>query len=237
MLITPLGDSALVVHLCDGFEDDAQKCLRAVRAAVRRIEAAELPAINDIAPAFTTVGVFFDPARVMEATDGDGDSFEILKTRITSALRSKRGPREERVESRVIEIPVCYDREFGLDLRQLAERAGIAAADIVSRHAAATYHVRCIGFTPGFPYLSGLPPELATPRRATPRKSVPAGSLAIGGMQTGIYPLPSPGGWNIIGRTPLRMFDPARVPPALLAIGDRVRFQPITRAEFDAQAS
>jgi inhibitor of KinA len=103
-------------------------------------------------------------------------------------------------------------------------------------HSNAHYRVNCLGFTPGFPYLSGLPPALRTPRRPVPRKQVPAGSVGIGGSQTGIYPMTSPGGWNIIGRTPIRLFNPQKNPPALLCAGDSVRFRPITLDEFEQLA-
>jgi inhibitor of KinA len=130
-------------------------------------------------------------------------------------------------------VPVCYDRDFAVDLDEVATRSRLMPAEVVSRHASASYRVACVGFTPGFPYLSGLPNELATPRRLTPRKLVAAGSVGIGGNQTGIYPQDSPGGWNIIGRTPLRLFDPSEVPPSLFVIGDTVRFRQITRDEFE----
>ncbi len=116
----------------------------------------------------------------------------------------------------------------------LTERVRAVVAGVGDPGGAADYRVNCIGFTPGFPFLTGLPKTLATPRRATPRKEIPAGSVGIGGAQTGIYPLRSPGGWNLIGRTPFRLFDPARNPPVLLSAGDRVRFRAITREEFAA---
>ena len=142
--------------------------------------------------------------------------------------------RKTKAASALIEVPVCYDSEFALDLEDVARVAGLPAVEIVRRHAGAAYRVNCVGFTPGFPFMSGLPSELATPRRATPRKEVPAGSVGIGGAQTGIYPRNSPGGWNVIGRTPLRLFDVQRDPPALFRAGDRVRFRQISREEFDA---
>ncbi|HEV3410347.1 MAG TPA: 5-oxoprolinase subunit PxpB [Chthoniobacterales bacterium] len=138
--------------------------------------------------------------------------------------------------AREVAIPVCYEREFALDLDAVARHTGLSPDEVVQRHSAARYVVGCVGFTPGFPYLSGLPPELATPRRTAPRTQVPAGSVGIGGAQSGIYPQVSPGGWNIIGRTPLRLFDLAQNPPALLQAGNRVRFRAISRAEFDATA-
>lgn len=130
------------------------------------------------------------------------------------------------LDSRQIEIPVIYGGEHGPDLADVARHTGLSEQQVVERHASADYITYFIGFQPGFPYLGGLPTELATPRRAEPRLAVPAGSVGIGGSQTGIYPLPTPGGWQIIGRTDLRLFDPQREPATLLQPGDRVRFVP-----------
>jgi len=132
-----------------------------------------------------------------------------------------------------MEIPVCYEPEFGFDLEHVATHASLDGKEVVHLHSAAEYRVHCVGFTPGFPFLGGLNPKLATPRKDIPRKEIPAGSVGIGGKQTGIYPIKSPGGWNIIGRTPLRLFDPQKDPPALLRAGARVRFRAITREEFE----
>jgi biotin-dependent carboxylase-like uncharacterized protein len=131
-----------------------------------------------------------------------------------------------------VEIPVCYGGEYGPDLDGVAAHSGLSAAEVIARHERAEYLVHAIGFSPGFPYLGGLPPELATPRRTTPRLRVSPGSVAIGGGQTGVYPLETPGGWNLIGRTSLRLFDPWRKEPALLRAGDRVRFRAISADEF-----
>ena len=148
---------------------------------------------------------------------------------------SRGGRRKQRdTGKRLVEIPVCYEAEFALDLEEVSRQAQIDPTKIVDLHCAAQYRVNCIGFTPGFPFLGGLDKRLATPRRSIPRKEIPAGSVAIAGGQTGIYPMKSPGGWNIIGRTPLHLFDPRKDPPALLRPGDRVRFRAITRSEFEA---
>jgi inhibitor of KinA len=220
--ITSLGDSALVVNVCDGFEDDAERCLKAVMDAHRRLATAQLPGVIEITPAFTTLGIFIDSI-------GEEDA----EVKIAAALRADCSAKQnEPLKPRPTEIPVCYDEEFALDLPEVAEQSSLPPSEVIKRHAAARYRVRCLGFTPGFPYLSGLPAELATARRASPRTAIAAGSVGIGGRQTGIYPQQSPGGWNIIGRTPLRLFDPTSTPPSLFAIGDEVRFRPITRAEF-----
>jgi len=134
---------------------------------------------------------------------------------------------------RVVEIPVCYGGDLGPDLDDVARMHELSPDEVVRLHSAAEYLVYMIGFMPGFAYLGGLPERIATPRRKTPRTAVPAGTVGIGGRQTGVYPLVSPGGWNLIGRTPVKIFDIARAEPTLLGTGDRVRFRPMTRAEFD----
>jgi len=226
MEITPLGDSALIVRVVDDFARDPAASLNAVLAALRSLEAAAIPGVTEMAPSYSTVAVFFDPARI--------EPFERFKTTIGSVLKASFVEDASRIEARLIEIPVCYDREFALDLDVVARGAGLAEAEVSQRHSDAAYRVNCVGFIAGFPFMSGLPTELATPRRAAPRKEVPAGSVAIGGAQTGIYPRNSPGGWNVIGRTPLRLFDVQREPPTILQAGDRVRFRKISREEFDA---
>lgn len=224
--IAPLGDAALRIRLAVDFEADPAAALRAVLEARDRIRAANIPGITDLTPAYQTIGVFYDPCCAGPA--------DLLIENVRHAI--SRAVAETKIAARAITIPVCYDRDFAIDIREVAKRAKLPVEKIVELHAAAEYRVVCIGFTPGFAYLSGLPREIATPRRATPRTQVPAGSVAIGGSQTGIYPQGSPGGWNIIGRTPLTLFDPANDPPALLQAGDIVRFRAIERKEFLALA-
>lgn len=201
--------------------------------AHRCLQAAQLPGVLDLAPAYTTLGVFFDPIAATNAGAPPGNVTGWYEQRIRGALancnKMKAGP----TRPGVVDVPVCYDPEFGLDRGEVANRAGLSIQKVVDMHCGADYRVHCVGFTPGFPFLGGLPKKLATPRRSTPRKEIPAGSVAIGGEQTGIYPVKSPGGWNVIGRTPLRLFDPNKNPPALFQPGDRVRFQVITRQEFE----
>ena len=237
--IEPLGDAALLVHGTGGIAS-TEDALDAVLALRDRLRAESIPGVIEITSAYSSVAVFYDPAAVAPAADADPDSiFEWLKARILRSVSApgvgKRRPSRRRYAT--AEIPVCYDAEFAFDLTEVARRAGFSIDEVVARHARGEYRVQCVGFAPGFPYLSGLPEELASPRRATPRAHVPAGSVAIGGVQTGIYPQDSPGGWNVIGRTPACLFDPQRDPPTLLQAGDRVRFRNITRAEFDALRS
>jgi inhibitor of KinA len=235
MEITPIGDSALIVHVRDQFEDAPEEALSEVLRTFRRLEAAAIPSITELAPAYTTVAVFFDPLAVVDAGGEPDRILDWLADRIRAALSSAAASGLRKVtDARLVEIPVCYDTEFALDLNDVAQHARISPREVVDLHGAAEYRVSCIGFVPGFPFLAGLPKKIATPRRATPRKEVPAGSVAIGGAQTGIYPLRSPGGWNLIGRTPVRLFEPDRNPPTLLRAGDYVRFRSITREEFDS---
>ena len=240
MEIVPLGDSALIVRVRERFEDAPDQTLTEVLRTFRRLQDAAIPGVIELAPAYTTVAVFFDPIVVANAAPKLDQGLDWLMKRVreVAAAGAKRGRRvrSTRSEARSIEIPVCYDPEFALDLDHVASQAKLTPTKVVDLHSRAEYRVSCIGFVPGFPFLAGLPKELATPRRATPRKEIPAGSVAIGGAQTGIYPLRSPGGWNLIGRTPLHLFDPGKTPPAFLRAGDRVRFRAITREEFEALA-
>ena len=237
MEIAPLGDAALVVRIRDRFEDAPEKTLNDVLNVLQRLEDAQIPGIIELAPAYTTVAVFFDPARVIDAAGEPDCVMEWLTQKIYEALTHGKRKQVKHAAARWVEIPVCYDPEFALDLDHVADHARMSRKEVVDLHSAAEYRVNCIGFTPGFPYLTGLPGKLATPRRATPRKEIPTGSVAIGGAQTGIYPQVSPGGWNVIGRTPLRLFDPQKDPPVLLRAGNRVRFRAITREEFEALKS
>ena len=234
MEIISLGDSALILRVRENFQDNPEGALQAVLNLQERLQLAALPWVVECAPAYASLGVFFDPVRASEAGAPAEDLFAWVETQIRAALARPFRAKTKRAQIECREIPVCYDAEFALDLSVISQHTGLSPAEVVQRHSAADYRVHGLGFAPGFPYLGGLPPELATPRRAVPRKQVPAGSVAIGGVQTGVYPTASPGGWNVIGRTPLRFFDAQREPPALLAVGMRLRFRAITRAEFDA---
>src|SRR5687767_3387323 len=228
MRIEPLGDSALLVRVVDDYGPESDRALDEVLGALRQLKAAAIPGVIELASAYTTVAVFFDPAMT---------GFDAVRAEIDQVLQDTEQTRPRADRGSTIEVPVCYEYEFGPDLREVAWHARLSAQEVVRRYSAALYRVTCVGFTPGFPYLSGLPPELATPRRASPRQEIPAGAVAIGGTQTGIYPQKSPGGWNIIGRTPISLFEVKREPPSLLQAGDRVRFRRISREEFDRSSA
>jgi inhibitor of KinA len=239
MDIIPLGDSALVVRVREQFEDAPDETLDEVLRIFRLLQRASIPGVIELAPAYTTVAVFFDPVAVLKSNGAANGVFDELATKIRSAIisASKRQRRRVAVRGpRLTEIPVCYDAEFAFDLDRVAEHTKLSEREIIDLHSTREYQVACIGFVPGFTFLAGLPKNLATPRRDVPRKEIPPGSIGIGGAQTGIYPLRSPGGWNLIGRTPLKLFDPTKDPPTLLCPGDRVRFRAIPREEFAALA-
>jgi inhibitor of KinA len=238
MEIVPLGDSAVIVRMRERFDDAPEQTLDTVLRVFQQLQNAAIPGVIELAPAYTSVTAFFDPISVVKGAETPHKVFDWLAARIRAgvAAGADRGRHRTATQRRVrlVEIPVCYDPEFALDIDDVARRAAILSSEVIRLHSAAEYRVACIGFVPGFPFLAGLPKELATPRRDVPRKQIPSGSVGIGGAQTGIYPLRSPGGWNLIGRTPLRLFDPQKNPPALLRAGERVRFRKISRDEFES---
>lgn len=240
MEIVPVGDSALIVRVRERFEDSPDETLDEVLRTFQQLRKAGIPGVVGLAPAYTSVAVFFDSLQIAKASGQPERAFDWLNERVRAAVAETvdrgRRHRATRGDIHSVEIPVCYDPEFAPDLDDVARHAEISANEVVHLHSAAQYRVACIGFVPGFPFLTGLPKKLATPRRDTPRKEIPPGSVGIGGAQTGIYPLRSPGGWNLIGRTPLRLFDPQKDPPTLLHAGDRVQFRAIARQEFAAFA-
>ena len=225
MRIEPLGDRALLITL--GAEI-APAVYDRVQRSLGQLRAARLAGVTDMVPAFASIVLHYDPTRI--AASADGSPYATLAAAVEQCLRLAVNAREP--TGSLVEIPVCYGGAFGPDLEDLAAAHKLAPDAVVRLHAGHEYFVYMLGFLPGFAYLGGLPPELATPRRSTPRSHVPAGSVGIGGEQTGVYPLESPGGWHIIGRTPERMFRPEQDPPVRLAMGDRVRFRAISENDF-----
>lgn len=228
MRISPLGDTALRIELGETIGEAAHA---RVQTACATLGAAALPGLRELVPAYTTLVLHYDPVAVHAAGAPADNLAGWLGARVEQELARPGKARPPR--RRTVEVPVCYGGEFGPDLERVARQSGLSAEEVVRRHAQGDYGVAMVGFAPGFPFLAGLPAELATPRLNRPRTSVPAGSVGIAGLQTGIYPLSTPGGWNLIGRTPLRLFDPLADPPALLQTGDRVKFRAITRDEWE----
>jgi inhibitor of KinA len=194
---------------------------RQVRRLSRWLMEQDWPFVRNIHPAYATVLVSYDPLLA------DFEEVELRLCQALALLTEMPDPPQ-----RTVELPVCYGGALGPDLAGVADHCGLTGDEVVRRHAAGEYLVYFLGFSPGFPYLGGLDGSLATPRLESPRHDVPAGSVAIGGSQTGVYPMRSPGGWRLIGRTPVPLFDPAADPPALLEMGDRVRFVPISMDEY-----
>ena len=210
-----LGDGALLLRWDERIDADIVARVQAVAQALR----AGAPGwVQDIVPAYASVAIFL----AMEAL---ADDPAVMAQAETWCMRvaSSAGVGEP-AASRIVEIPVHYGGKDGPDLLHVAASVGMSPEEVIARHVAGDYRVALLGFAPGFPYLLGLDPALATPRHAQPRTRVAAGSVGIGGAQTGVYPRDSPGGWQILGRTPLALFDPARDPPSLLQPGDRVKF-------------
>lgn len=215
-----LGDSTLCFDF--GPSNDAEAGRRA-RIAAEHLRRQPLPGLIDATAAFSSVTVVFDPI----ANSGiDAQLAECL-----ARLAFDAAPRHAAPPSRH-EIPTCYDAEFAPDLSALLERTGLTHDALVELHASQTYVVQAVGFLPGFAYLGPVPEPLRVPRLATPRPRVPAGSVALGAAYTGIYPCPSPGGWHLIGRAPVELFNATRTPAALFAVGDRVAFRPVSRREL-----
>jgi KipI family sensor histidine kinase inhibitor len=197
--IQPASDRSLLVSFGDEITIDAHHQVSRLTHALEGQRG-----VLNLHPAYASVPIDFDPRFLSHA-----DLEALARQRMETS-------RDEAIEPPVVEIPVCYGGEFGPDLEDVARHAGLAPERVVQLHAAADYLVYFVGFSTCFPYLGGLPPELAMPRLSAPRKLVPAGSVAMGGSQAGIYPLASPGGWRIVGRTPLSLFDPQASPPPLL---------------------
>ncbi len=212
------GDAAHVVEYGDGIDPALNRRVRELCLAVDR---ARPEGVRDVVPTYRSLLVNYDP-RVT--------TFEALRARLAeleSGLAEAPAP-----PPRLVEIPTCYGGDFGPDLPFVAEHAGLTPEDVVAIHAGTDYLVYMMGFSPGFTYLGGMSERIAAPRLKTPRTSIPAGSVGIAQQQTGIYPVESPGGWQLIGRTPVTLFDPSRHPPVVVEAGDYIRFVPVVRDEY-----
>jgi inhibitor of KinA len=219
MRVVPASDSSLLVVLGDVMSLDNHERVMSLFRALHRLND---PRIRNLHPAYASILIDFDPLFLShdEATSLIGNLADDES-------------QNDRTAS-IVTIPVCYDIEFAPDLQEIANHAKIPTREVIRLHSSVTYRVHFLGFTPGFAYLGGLPQTLHTPRLATPRKHVPAGSVAIASGHAGIYPVDSPGGWRLIGRTPVRIFDPDATQPTRFHPGDLVEFSAIDRATFDA---
>ncbi|MCJ8163420.1 5-oxoprolinase subunit PxpB [Pontibacter sp. E15-1] len=222
----PLGDAAVVVHFGDAIGEETH---RQVRAFVACLEEHPFEGLVEYVPAFTTVTVYYNPWVISEK--GELNPY----TKVTGFLQRMlplMGKGRAPLAQRVVEIPVAYGGEYGPDLDAVAAHTGLQPGEVIALHTQPDYRVYMIGFAPGFPYLGGISERLVTPRRSSPRPDVPAGTVGIAGNQTGVYPLQTPGGWQLIGRTPIPLFNPANTPPSLLQAGDLVRFVAISAEKY-----
>lgn len=219
LIYRPAGDTALLIDF--GREIDPLVNAEA-RAMARAIQNARILGVEEIIPTYRSVMVIYDPLK-------------ILPEQLISFVEQAKDDLDETHDTpgRVVEIPVCYGGEFGPDMETVQKSAGLGREEVIQIHSQPEYLIYMVGFTPGFPFLGGLDERLFTPRLKTPRVLVPEGSVGIANNQTGVYPLASPGGWQLIGRTPLTLFRPLQENPFLYQAGDKIKFNPITLREYD----
>ncbi|KPK05883.1 MAG: allophanate hydrolase [Betaproteobacteria bacterium SG8_39] len=220
--ILQAGDQALVVEFGDTIDADLN---RLVQALDHRVAEAAIEGVIECVPTYRSLMIVYDPSRIAAA---------VLRRRI-----EKQVPKSAAAEApaRRWTLPVAYGGAHGLDLEDVARAHGLTTDEVIALHSGADYRVYMIGFSPGLAYLGGLPERLHTPRRTSPRLRVPASSVSIGGIQAAVFSVEIPSGWHLLGRTPERMFDLRRAQPFLLGAGDRVRFRPISPAEYDRLAA
>ncbi|MSP96119.1 MAG: 5-oxoprolinase subunit PxpB [Betaproteobacteria bacterium] len=223
MRLSPLGDAAVYAEFGNTLDLDLNRSLQALAVAIR---ARAVPWIRDVVPALCGIALHFDPFHP-ELPETEIDFCRQLLEECFKSVSKFEG------SGRTVEVPVCYDPAFALDLEEVAAATKLSAQSIEKLHTSSKHRVLMVGFSPGQPYIGGLDAKLSVPRRPTPRTRMPQGSVAIANAQTAVYSYETPGGWSIIGRTPLTVFDPAREQASLFAPGDRVRFSAISRAEFE----
>ena len=212
------GDKGLLVEYGDKIDPEINAKVRAISLS---IEKADIDGVEEVIPTYRSILITYNPTKI---------SFKDLKENIKNM--EKNLSKVELPAPRTIEIPVVYGGEYGPDIEFVAKHNGLTVEEVIDIHSKGKYLIYMIGFTPGFPFLGGLSEKLFTPRLETPRVKVPAGSVGIANNQTGIYPIDSPGGWRLIGRTPIKLYDPSKDPPVILNPGDFIRFVPIDEEEY-----
>lgn len=211
----PMGDCALVMEFANEISKEVNARIRQTTKAIEKIEG-----VIEVLPTYRSITIFYRPDQI---------TYDELVTK----LQTIREGNEEGVSlSRRIEIPTVYGGEYGPDLAYVAQHASLSEEEVIRIHTGTDYLVYMLGFSPGFTYLGGLDARIATPRLESPRVKIPAGSVGIAGSQTGMYPSESPGGWQLIGRTPLKLYDPKKEPPVFIQAGDYIRYVAITESEY-----
>lgn len=218
--ITIAGDSALNLEFADTITPETSTM---IRIAAQSLTEDPIEGIIELVPTFCSLMVYYNPLVI---------TFDELSYRLRGKLRGLDSA--DVFVKKIVQIPVCYGGEYGPDIQTVADHAHLSVEEVIDIHSSKDYLIDMLGFLPGFAYLGGLDKRIHTPRLATPRTLIEAGSVGIGGAQTGVYPLPSPGGWQIIGRTPIRPYDPDREEPILYAAGEYLRFVPIAPDEYSA---
>jgi TIGR00370 family protein len=228
----PIGESGILVEFGTKIHPDVH---RRIKALTDYLDAHPFPGMIECVSAFLSVTVFYDSMKVKNLQTNYAEkeqlSYKIVKSILQEILLTLDYSANNK--PRIVEIPVCYGGEFGLDLEYVAEYNKITVDEVIKIHSSGEYLVYMIGFAPGFPYLGGMSEKISAPRRQSPRMLIPKGSVGIAGMQTGVYPIGTPGGWQLIGRTPLELFRPNECPPSLLKSGDIVKFYPISYEEYE----
>lgn len=224
--LTPLGDTAIVIELGNEIEMNIHKNVQRV---FEYFNTNSPQWVIECIPAFTTVTLIYDPLKVSK-TNQHSLPYQIVSAYISESMK-KVGSTHSFV-GRTVEIPVCYGGELGPDLRFVADHNKLTDNEVIQIHSSNEYLVYMIGFAPGFPYIGGMSEKIASPRRKSPRLKIPAGSVGIAGSQTGIYPIETPGGWQLIGQTPAKLFQPESESPTLLKAGDTIKFKPISYEQF-----
>lgn len=225
--VSPLGDEAVVMQFSELISKETQTYIEAISAY---LDKHPIPGMVEYIPAYTTITIFYNAMDVLGNSAGK-NVFDIVQDQIEEMISQL--PENPKTDSKVVEIPVCYGGEFGPDLEIVAHHNNLSEQEVTDIHVKGDYMVYMIGFAPGFPFIGGMSEKIATPRKGSPRLKIPSGSVGIAGSQTGVYPIETPGGWQLIGRTPVKMFRPNEDVPILLKAGDSIRFFPISEEAYN----
>lgn len=223
----PLGDHAIIIELGEEINTDTHQKVQFITSY---LDDHPLEWMVEYIPAFTTVSIFYNPIKITQFTHGKILSYDFVYKQVNKILSSI--TTGKKIEARRIDIPVCYGGELGPDLETVARINNLTPEEVIHIHTSGEYLVFMIGFAPGFPYMGGMSERIAAPRKESPRLTIPERSVGIAGNQTGIYPIETPGGWQLIGRTPLKLFRPKENPPTLLRAGDHITFRSISYKEY-----